>query len=46
MELGLGLNEVLLPLIKDGMHPSLESVMTLVLINLGALGEHLQRYPS
>lgn len=46
MELGIDLNEVLLPLIQDGMHLSLDSVIILFLINLGALGEHLQGYLS
>ena len=46
MALGLDLDELLLPLIQDGMLPSLESVIILLLISLGALGEHLQGYLS
>lgn len=45
MELELDLDELLVPFIKDGMHLFLESVVILFLINLGALGEHLQGLP-
>lgn len=44
--LGLDLDELLVSFIKDEMHPSLESVIILLRINLGALGEHLQGYLS
>lgn len=46
MNVGLDLNEEFLPLIQDGVHLSLESVNILLLINFGALGEHLQGYLS